>query len=59
MRSSAAIERDRGEVDVAPLASRDTLDSGRACAEFTAGLMRRLGMNDVMHKVAAGQRDKR
>jgi short-subunit dehydrogenase len=54
-----AIERNRGEVDVAPLASRLISTAAGPAPEFTAGLMRRLGMNDVMHKVAAGQRDKR
>ena len=54
-----AIERNRGEVDVAPLASRILSTAAGPAPEFTAGLMRRLGMNDVMHKVAAGQRDKR
>ena len=54
-----AIERNRGGVDVAPLASRILSTAAGPAPEFTAGLMRRLGMNDVMHKVAAGQRDKR
>ena len=54
-----AIERNRGEVDVAPLATRILSTAAGPAPEFTAGLMRRLGMNDVMHKVADGQRDKR
>lgn len=54
-----AIERNRGEIDVAPLASRLMSTGAGLAPELTAGLLRRLGMNDVMHKVAAGQRDKR
>ena len=55
----AAIERNRGEVDVAPLSSRVLAGLGGLAPEFSAGLMRRLGASDMMRKVAAGQRDKR
>ncbi len=54
-----AIERNRGEIDVAPLVSRLLSTAAGPAPELTAGLMRRMGINDLMHKVAAGQRDKR
>jgi short-subunit dehydrogenase len=55
----SAIERNRGEVDVAPLPMRVQTDLAGVAPEFAAGLMRRMGASDVMRKVAAGQRDKR
>jgi short-subunit dehydrogenase len=54
-----AIERNRGEVDVAPLSVRVLAKVAGVAPEFAAGLMRRAGTNDMMLKVAAGQRDKR
>lgn len=56
---ATAIERNRGEVDVAPLPSRMLAGVAGVAPEFAAGLMRRMGASDIMHKVAAGQRDKR
>jgi short-subunit dehydrogenase len=55
----SAIERNRGEVDVAPVASRVLAGVGGLAPELSAGLMRRIGASDLMRKVAAGQRDKR
>jgi len=54
-----AIERNRGEVDVAPVPARVLAGLGGLAPEFSAGLMRRLGASETMRKVAAGQRDKR
>lgn len=54
-----AIERNRGEVDVAPLPLRaSTLFAGVA-PELAGGLARRLGSEDLTRKLAAGQGDKR
>ncbi|MCU1698950.1 MAG: Oxidoreductase [Mycobacterium sp.] len=55
----SAIERNRGEVDVAPVASRVLAGLGGIAPELSAGLMRRVGVSALMHEVAAGQRDKR
>jgi short-subunit dehydrogenase len=55
----SAIERNRGEVDVAPLPPRVLAGIAGVAPEFAAGLMRRLGASEMMRKVAAGQRDKR
>jgi short-subunit dehydrogenase len=55
----SAIERNRGEVDVAPVVSRVLAGLGGLAPELSAGLMRRAGVSDLMHDVAEGQRDKR
>ena len=54
-----AIEKNRGEVDVAPLSMRVVTNVAGVVPEFIAGLQRRLGADKVTAKVAEGQRDKR
>jgi len=54
-----AIERNRAEVDVAPLPLRATAAFAGLAPEFAAGLARRLGAEGVASELAAGQRDKR
>jgi short-subunit dehydrogenase len=54
-----AIERNRGETDVAPLPVRLLSGVAGQAPEFAAGLMRRIGATDLMGEVAAGQRNKR
>ena len=54
-----AIEKNRGEVDVAPLAMRAVSVFGGVAPELAAGLIRRIGADKVSGKVAEGQRDKR
>ncbi len=56
---ATAIEKNRGEVDVAPLPVRLLYGVAGVAPELAAGLMRRLGADEVIAKVAAGQRDKR
>jgi short-subunit dehydrogenase len=55
----AAIERNRGETDVAPLPMRLMSGVAGLAPEFASGLTRRLGADKVIKKVAEGQRDKR
>ena len=54
-----AIERNRGEVDVAPVPQRLLAGIAGVAPAFFAGLSRRAGADAVTVKVAAGQRDKR
>jgi uncharacterized protein len=55
----SAIERNRGEVDVAPLALRaGTLFAGVA-PELAAAVARRLGSDEISRKMQDGQSDKR
>jgi len=54
-----AIEKNRGEVDIAPLSMRVVTNVAGVVPEFIAGVQRRLGADKVMAKVAEGQRDKR
>jgi len=54
-----AIEEDRGEVDVAPLALRAGSRIGGLAPELTASVQARLGSFKVAHAIGAGQRDKR
>ncbi len=54
-----AIEKNRGEVDVAPLPMRVMTSAAGVAPELVAGVQRRLGADKVIAKVAAGQRDKR
>jgi short-subunit dehydrogenase len=54
-----AVERNRGEVDVAPLSLRLLSSLSGAAPGFVAGLTRRLGADDMLVEAAAGQRDKR
>jgi short-subunit dehydrogenase len=54
-----AIERDRGEVDVAPLTLRASAIFAGLAPELAAGLARRLGSDEITRRLAAAQRDKR
>jgi short-subunit dehydrogenase len=54
-----AIERDRGELDVAPLPLRATAAFAGLAPELAASLARRLGSDKISRELAAGQRDKR
>lgn len=54
-----AIERNRGEVDVAPLAMRAGARLGGLAPELTASVQGRLGSFKVARAIGAGQRDKR
>ena len=55
----SAIEKNRGEVDVAPLPVRLVSTAAGLAPELVAGVQRRLGADKVTAKVAEGQRDKR
>ena len=55
----AAIEKNRGEVDVAPLPMRLLTTVAGLAPEFVAGIQRRAGADKVTAKVAEGQRAKR
>jgi short-subunit dehydrogenase len=54
-----AIERDRSEVDVAPLAVRVGAAVAGLAPELSARLQRRLGSDEIAAAMAEGQRDKR
>ncbi len=54
-----AIERDRAEVDVAPLSLRASAAFAGLAPELAASLARRLGAQGIARQLAAGQRDKR
>jgi short-subunit dehydrogenase len=54
-----AIERNRGEIDVAPLALRASAAFAGLAPELAAGLARRLGSDEITRELQAGQRDKR
>jgi short-subunit dehydrogenase len=55
----SAIEKNRGEVDVAPVPQRLLAGIAGIAPEMVAGLSRRAGADAVTVKVAEGQRDKR
>jgi short-subunit dehydrogenase len=55
----SAIERNRGEVDVAPMALRLGTVFGSIAPESAARVTRRIGGDDVIKQLAAGQLDKR
>jgi short-subunit dehydrogenase len=55
----SAIERNRGEVDVAPLALRATAMFAGVAPELSGTLARRLGADDISRKLTEGQSDKR
>jgi short-subunit dehydrogenase len=55
----SAIERNRGEVDVAPFSMRATGVLGSVAPEVAANLARRLGADSISAQIAAGQSDKR
>ncbi len=54
-----AVERDRAEVNVAPLALRAASTLGGAFPGFAAGLQRRLATDDVLERMAETNREKR
>jgi short-subunit dehydrogenase len=55
----AAIERNRGEVDVAPLPLRASTIFAGLAPELAGSVARRLGSEDITRKMQAGQRGKR
>jgi short-subunit dehydrogenase len=55
----AAIERNRGEVDVAPLPLRVSAAFAGLAPELAAALARRLGSEEITRQMEAGQRTKR
>ncbi|MGO9488027.1 MAG: SDR family NAD(P)-dependent oxidoreductase [Solirubrobacteraceae bacterium] len=55
----AAIEGDRGEIDVAPLPLRMSTVFAGLAPELAGHLSRRLGSEDITRRMEAGQRDKR
>jgi short-subunit dehydrogenase len=55
----SAIERNRGEVDVAPMPLRASALLAGIAPELASSLARRMGSEDVTRKMEAGQRDKR
>jgi short-subunit dehydrogenase len=54
-----AIERNRGEIDVAPLGLRAAAILTGVAPELASSLSRRLGSNEVSGRISARQRDKR
>jgi short-subunit dehydrogenase len=54
-----AIERNRGEVDVAPLPLRASAAFASVAPELAATLARRMGSEEIARKMEAGQREKR
>lgn len=54
-----AIERNRGEIDVAPLPLRASSTFAGFAPELAAGLARRLGSDQITKQMEAGQRHKR
>lgn len=55
----SAIERNRAEVDVAPLPLRAGAVLASVAPELAGSLARRMGSEDVARNIEAGQRDKR
>jgi len=55
----AAIERNRGEVDVAPLTLRGGAIFGGIAPELAAKMARRMGSQDIADQMEQGQRSKR
>ena len=55
----AAIERDRAEVDVAPLTLRAGATAASLAPQAVAAVQRRLGGSKVSDSITEGQRDKR
>jgi short-subunit dehydrogenase len=54
-----AIEHNRGEIEVAPLAFRATATFASVAPEFAARISRKAGGEQIAHDMAAGQRHKR
>ena len=59
LNSVTAIERNRGEIDVAPLPLRAGTALAGLAPELSATLARRLGSEAISRRIGAGQRDKR
>ncbi len=55
----SAIERNRGEVDVAPMALRVGAIFGGVAPETAAAFTRRMGGEKIAEQISAGQGDKR
>lgn len=55
----SAIERDRGEVDVAPLSLRLSATFAGIAPELAAGMGRRMGAEEISAQIASAQTDKR
>jgi uncharacterized protein len=55
----AAIEHNRGEIDVAPLPLRASTAFAGLAPELAARLARRLGSDEITKQMEAGQRHKR
>jgi short-subunit dehydrogenase len=55
----SSIERNRGEVDVAPLGLRASTVFASLAPELAATVARRFGSEEIARKMAAGQREKR
>jgi short-subunit dehydrogenase len=55
----SAIERNRAEVDVAPVWMRIGANAAGAAPALAAAVSRRMGSQRVAHDIASGQRDKR
>jgi uncharacterized protein len=55
----SAIERNRGEVDVAPLPLRASTVFASLAPELAGRVARRIGSEDITRQMEAGQRDKR
>ena len=55
----SAIERDRGEVDVAPLPLRAGAIFAGIAPGLASGLSRRMGSEEIARGMEAGQREKR
>jgi len=54
-----AIERNRGEIDVAPFPLRASTMLAGVAPELAANVARRLGSDDITRKMHAAQREKR
>lgn len=55
----SAIERNRGEVDVAPLPLRASTIFANLAPELAASVARRMGSEEITRRMADGQREKR
>ena len=56
---TGAIERNRGEVDVAPLPLRASTLFASLAPEMAGRVARRVGSENITREMEAGQRDKR
>jgi hypothetical protein len=55
----SGIERNRGEIDVAPLPLRISTVFASLAPETAGRVARRIGSDDISSQMAAGQREKR